>query len=202
MTELKTKLLISISTVSLAVVILFAFDAQIWMFIRKVTPHNFNFILKMLSKWGLYFFYSIFASLFIYSFFKKNRKLKSLCLAYLKAQVIFSFAVVRGMKIFFGRARPRYGGEFIFFSLDYKYNSFPSGHSADAFVSGIFLFYLLKNSTYSEYRFLPLIFASLMALLRVILGVHYPSDILVGAAIGILGAYFIISKRPEYLLRH
>ena len=202
MTELKTKLLISISTVSLAVVILFAFDAQIWMFIRKVTPHNFNFILKMLSKWGLYFFYSIFASLFIYSFFKKNRKLKSLCLAYLKAQVIFSFAVVRGMKIFFGRARPRYGGEFIFFSLDYKYNSFPSGHSADAFVSGIFLFYLLKNSTYSEYRFLPLIFASLMALLRVILGVHYPSDILVGAAIGILGAYFIIYKRPEYLLRN
>jgi len=199
---LKTKLLISISTVSLAVVILFAFDAQIWMFIRKVTPHNLNFILKMLSKWGLYFFYSIFASLFIYSFFKKNRKLKGLCLAYLKAQVIFSFAVVRGMKIFFGRARPRYGGEFIFFSLDYKYNSFPSGHSADAFVSGIFLFYLLKNSTYSEYRFLPLIFASLMALLRVILGVHYPSDILVGAAIGILGAYFIISKRPEYLLRH
>jgi len=197
MTELKKNLLISISTVSLAVVILFAFDAQIWIFIKGVTPHNSNFILGVLSNWGLFLFYSVFAGLLIYSLFKKNRKLKGLCLAYLKAQVIFSFAVVRCMKIFLGRARPGYGAEFTFFSLDYHHNSFPSGHSADAFVSGIFLFYLLTNPKYAKYRILPLVYASLMALLRVIQGAHYPSDIVAGAAIGILGAYSVLSKRPD-----
>ena len=199
MTKLKKNLLISISAVSLAVVILFALDAQIWIFIRKGTPYDFNYTLGVFSRWGLFLFYSIFAGLASYSFLKKNRKLKDLCFAYLKAQVIFSFAVVRCMKIFFGRARPGHGAEFTFFSLDYHYNSFPSGHSADAFVSGVFMYYLLKNSRYARYRLLPLIYAFFMALSRILLGVHYPSDIVAGVAIGILGACFILSKRPDYL---
>lgn len=197
MADLKKNLLLSISAVSLAVVILFAFDAQIWIFIRKVTPYDFNHTLGVFSRWGLFLFYSIFAGLASYSFLKKNRKLKDLSFAYLKAQAIFSFAVVRCMKIFFGRARPGHGAEFTFFSLDYLYNSFPSGHSADAFVSGVFMYYFLKNSKYSRYRFLPLIYAFFMALSRILLGVHYPSDIVAGAAIGILGACFILSKRPD-----
>lgn len=159
-------------------------------------PHNFKYILTMLSRWGLYFFYSIFIGLAIYSFVEKDRKLRGLCLSYLIAQMIFSFALVRCMKIVFARARPGYGAGFTFFSLDSRFNSFPSGHSADAFVSGVFLYYLLKNSKYSKYRFLPLIYASFMALLRVVLSVHYPSDIVAGMAIGVLGAYVILSKRP------
>ena len=197
MAGLKKNLLISISTALLGVVVLFAFDTQIWISTKNLIPPDFIFIPKALSKWGLYVFYSIFAGLMIYALYKKDRKLKGIWWAYVKAQLIFSFGVVRCMKIFFGRARPKYGGEFTFFSLDSHYNSFPSGHSADAFVSGVFLYYLLKYSKYSKYRLLPLAYALLIAFSRVIVSAHYLSDAVAGIAIGILGAYFFLSKHHE-----
>jgi len=194
---MKKNLLISISTALLGVVTLFAFDTQIWISIKDLIPPDFIYIPKALSKRGLYVLYSIFAGLMIYAFYKKDRKLKGIWWAYIKAQLIFSFGVVRCMKIFFGRARPKYGGEFKFFSLDSHYNSFPSGHSADAFVSGVFLYYLLKFSKYSKYRFLPLAYALLIAFSRVVVSAHYLSDAVAGMAIGILGAYFFLSKHHE-----
>jgi len=197
MAGLKKNLLISISTALLGVVVLFAFDTQIWISIKNLIPPDFICIPKALTKWGLYVFYSIFAGLMIYALYKKDRKLKGICWAYVKAQLIFSFGVVRCMKIFFGRARPKYGGEFTFFSLDSHFNSFPSGHSADAFVSGVFLYYLLKYSKYSKYRFLLLAYALLIAFSRVVVSAHYLSDAVAGMAIGLLGAYFFLSKHYE-----
>lgn len=200
MAGLKKNLLISISTALLGVVVLFAFDTQIWISIKNLIPPDFICIPKSLTKWGLYVFYSIFAGLMIYALYKKDRKLKGIWWAYVKAQLIFSFGVVRCMKIFFGRARPKYGeygGEFTFFSLDSHFNSFPSGHSADAFVSGVFLYYLLKYSKYSKYRFLPLAYALLIAFSRVVVSAHYLSDAVAGMAIGILGAYFFLSRQHK-----
>ena len=192
---MKKNLWIAISTGLLGVVVLFAFDTQIWIFIKNLIPSDVIDIPKAVSKRGLYLFYSIFAGLMIYALYKKDRKLKDLWWAYIKAQFIFSFGVVRCMKILFGRARPKYGGEFTFFSLDSHYNSFPSGHSADAFVSGVFLYYLLKYSKYSKYRLLPLVYALLIAFSRVMVSAHYLSDAVAGMAIGILGAYFFLSKQ-------
>ena len=197
MAGLKKNLMISISTALLGVVVLFAFDTQIWISIKNLIQPEFFRIPKAFTKWGLYVFYSIFAGLVIYALYKKDRKLKGIWWAYLKAQLIFSFGVVRFMKIFFGRARPKYGGEFTFFSFDSHYNSFPSGHSADAFVSGVFLYYLLKYSKYSKYRFLPLVYALMIAFSRVVVSAHYMSDAVAGMAIGTLGAYFFLSKQHE-----
>jgi membrane-associated phospholipid phosphatase len=197
MASLKNKLLIPISIVSLTVIMLFFFDIRLAIFVQDLIPDDSNHMLKVLSKQGLYLFYFIFMGLIFYSLYKKDIKLKKVSWAYVRAQLIFSFVVVRVMKIFFGRARPGHGAEFTFFSLDARYNSFPSGHSADAFVSGVFLFYLLKDSKYSKYRFLPIVYACLMALLRVIVNAHYPSDVVAGTAIGTLGACFFLSKLSD-----
>ena len=197
MANLKKNLILSILTASLAVFVLFAFDETVWVFSKNLIPSDFFLIPKALSKRGLYLLYFIFAGLLIYSFFKKDNKLKGICWAYIKTQLIFSFGVVRCMKIVFGRARPKYGGEFTFFSLDSHYNSFPSGHSADAFVSGVFLYYLLKYSKYSRLRFLPLAYAFLIAFSRVMVSAHYPSDTVAGMVIGILGAYYILTKYSD-----
>ena len=198
MAFLKKNLLIPVSAVTVAVVVLFAFDYQIGIYVRKATSFGFIFDLKLLSRWGLFLFYAVFAGLLVYSLILKNRELKDLCLGYIVAQAIFSIALVRCMKIVFGRARPEYGTEFHFFSFDFEYNSFPSGHAADAFVSGLFLFHILRNSTYSKFSFLPLAYASFIALLRVTDAAHHPSDIVAGMAIGVLGAYLILSRHPAH----
>ena len=194
---MKKKLLIFIPIAVLPVVILFIFDTRLWITARDLFPPDYFFFAKLITNWGLYIFYAIFTALFLYSFSRKNRILTGLCLAYLKAQLIVSFAVVRILKILFGRARPGHGTDFTFFSLDSNYNAFPSGHSADAFVSGVFLYYLLKQSKYAGYRFVPLIYAFCIAASRVIVSAHYPSDVAGGMAIGIMGAWFFISRLKE-----
>ena len=187
-------ILISVSTI----IILFFFDTQIWLAARNlVSREPYYSITDLITDNGLYLFYAAFIALFAYALIKKNKRLTGLLLAYIKAQLIFALALVRILKIILGRARPEHGSEFTFFTFAFRYNSFPSGHSADAFVSGVFLFYLLKHSKYSACRFLPLIYAFLIAISRVFISSHYPSDVVAGVVIGILGAWFYISRLPE-----
>ena len=191
---MKKKLLIFIPIVLAPFVILFIFDTRLWLTARDFIPPDDYFIAKLITNWGLYVFYAIFAALLVYSFIRKNRKLTGLCLAYLKVQLIVSFAVVRFLKIVLGRGRPGDGTEFTLFSLNSRYNSLPSGHATDAFVSGVFLYYLFRHSKYANYRFLPLIYAFLIAVSRVFVSAHYPSDVAAGMFIGILGAWFFVSR--------
>lgn len=58
--------------------------------------------------------------------------------------------------------------------------SFPSGHTAFAFA-----FAALLSEAYSVVALLAYTIASLIGLSRVFLGVHYPADILAGAALGV-----------------
>lgn len=177
-----------------AMVGLFFFDTRIGPPARELIPRNYDFIPKLITHYGLYVFYAIFAAFFVSALVRKNRRLMALCLAYLKAQLIFSFAVVRFLKIVLGRARPGNVPEFIFFSFESRYNSFPSGHAADAFVSGVFLYWFLKQSKYAAYRFPPILYAFFIALSRIFVGMHYPSDVAAGMAIGILGAWIFIAR--------
>jgi undecaprenyl-diphosphatase len=178
----------------MSIPVLFIFDESIWLAARDLVEPDYYDIAKLFTKWGLYLFYAIFAGLWVYALVRKNRKFIHIGLAYLKAQLVFSLVVVRILKVFFGRVRPGHGSGFTFFGTTGNYNSFPSGHSADAFVSGVFLYYLLKQTKYARFRFLPLIYAFLIAISRVFVSAHFPSDVVAGMTIGILGAWFFISR--------
>lgn len=182
---------------SAATLVLFGFDDQIITFVQKQISPDIKSAARLFSDTGVALFYLIFAIFLSYAYFKKSRRSKDVIWAYLKAQIIFSFLTVRILKICLGRARPSYGSEFTFFSMQADFNSFPSGHSSDAFVSGIFLFYLLKHSRFAKYRFLPLILAFLVAVSRVAGVTHFPSDAAAGATIGTFGACFFISRLNE-----
>lgn len=63
-------------------------------------------------------------------------------------------------------------------------NSFPSGHAAGSFAFGMFI--ALRAPKLAAPA---LLFAALIAWSRCVLGVHYPSDVIVGAALGaVIGA--------------
>lgn len=66
-------------------------------------------------------------------------------------------------------------------------NSFPSGHAATSFAGALILAYFFP-------RALPwlLVLAGLVAASRVYVGVHYPLDVLGGAALGALVAFAIL----------
>ena len=179
------------------IIFLFFFDIPIWQAARNLVEPDYLYIAKLITNWGLYLFYAVFAGFWIYALIRKNRRLINVGLAYLKAQIIFSLVVVRIIKVVLGRARPGYGSGFAFFETSYKYNAFPSGHAADAFVSGVFLYYLLKQTKYAGFRFLPLIYAFLIAISRVFVSAHHPSDVAAGITIGILGAWFFIYRSQQ-----
>ena len=76
----------------------------------------------------------------------------------------------------------------------YKSRSFPSGHSFTAFLLASVCFCYAKNA-YMKATFILL--AVLVALSRVLIGVHWPMDVLVGGALGIVlgvGGVIITSK--------
>lgn len=66
------------------------------------------------------------------------------------------------------------------------HNSFPSGHTATAFALAFWLFLQLYRTRHRLWGYGALLLAGLVGLSRIYRGVHYPSDVLAGALIGVL----------------
>lgn len=69
---------------------------------------------------------------------------------------------------------------------DWTYQSFPSGHTTTAFAIYFVVSFLLPRS----YPFM-LAFAMLVGVSRIVVGAHYPTDLIGGAIVGTLGAYLV-----------
>lgn len=69
--------------------------------------------------------------------------------------------------------------------------SFPSGHTANGFAVALVLFYMLPK----KYSVWPVVLNALIALTRLYLGVHYPTDIIAGFLIAL-----VISRLVWYVM--
>ena len=70
--------------------------------------------------------------------------------------------------------------------------SFPSGHTSSSFACASAVCFMLKKpeiKSEMKWRWLLLVFAALMGFTRLYVGVHYPTDILGGAVLGVLYGY-------------
>jgi membrane-associated phospholipid phosphatase len=98
---------------------------------------------------------------------------------------------VTTVKRMIGRARPMVGGHldpFLFspFKWTAAYASLPSGHATTAF-SVLVAF----GSLFPRWRTEILIYTGLIALSRMVVNAHYPSDVFAGALVGIVGALMV-----------
>lgn len=92
-----------------------------------------------------------------------------------------SHIIVAAIKRVVNRARPWIALENVnSFGIPLYYNSFPSGHTTASFSTAVIL---LLNFPAFSVTFLSL--ALLVGISRMYLGVHYPSDVLIGSIIGI-----------------
>ncbi len=75
--------------------------------------------------------------------------------------------------------------------------SMPSAHAANAFGQAVFF-----SCFYKQARVYLFVYASLIALSRVFVGVHYFSDILIGALIGTISALVIVFVFKKIKLKY
>ena len=161
---------------------------------HRWTQTNYAF-LRLFTDYGLYVFYVLFMVLLAVGHFRQQLGLKLLALAYLLAQFFGSFLLVRVLKISLGRARPDvttlpgYESQWTGFNWEAKYHSFPSGHTADIVTSVVFAMLLVRNPVLAA---LCLVWAGALAMSRLALAKHYPSDALVGAVIALVVSFLVL----------
>jgi undecaprenyl-diphosphatase len=127
-----------------------------------------------------------------------RRRLPRLALAEMAGLYGFIFAgvglpslVANIVKRAIGRGRPVVfdtAGAFDYhgFAGDWQYESFPSGHATTIFAAAFVVGFLSP-------RWFPamLVVAIAVGFSRIVVGMHYPTDVIGGAMLGMLGAYVV-----------
>jgi membrane-associated phospholipid phosphatase len=152
-------------------------------------------LLRTVTNAGLYPFYFLFIGLFLYGHWRGERAYKLLAQGYLIAQLLGGVLLVRILKMTLGRARPDasplpgFESDWIGFTWDAKFHSFPSGHSADIVTSAIFAALLFRSPWAAA---LCVAWAVSLGLTRLAVAKHYPSDALAGAAIALVMSLLVV----------
>ncbi len=132
---------------------------------------------------GKYLIYLMIFFILIYFFFllwKKKIHLKEII--FLNIALLTPWLIVKLIKISFPTERPFYFLNEVNKLIEKEpLDSFPSGHAVFAFSLAFILFYKNKKIGY-----LFLFLASLVSIGRILVGVHYPLDILIGFLISLL----------------
>ncbi len=127
--------------------------------------------------------------------FTHRRSLAVFALLGLGSSVAFAF----GMKLVFARIRPELWPRLV----TENGPSFPSGHTTVAAALATFVVLLAWHSRWRwPVLIVAVIYAFLMGYGRVVLGVHYPTDVLAGWLTGlacVLGAYSVMGGSPRLL---
>jgi len=149
-----------------------------------------NHLAHFVSDWGNYVFYVGFAVALTIGLIKRDRWLLGLGLAYGLTILVFSGLIGRGIKVCVGRPRPEMGVAAMWHPWSFRanYNSFPSGHTMDAFAAVVPVWQRVRAAVT---RAAVCIMASAIGLSRVMTHQHYPTDVLAGASLSLLGGMVI-----------
>ena len=101
--------------------------------------------------------------------------------------IVFSQFFVQIFKRTLGRQRPyKVLDDINTFGIDMKDYSFPSGHTTASFCMATII-----SINYPQLLTFAILFAFLIGISRIYLGVHFPSDVLAGAMLGVVSAFIV-----------
>ena len=159
-------------------------DTQLFYLLNNVAGQSplFDGIIVFLASYLAYILIVLFLALLFFSQYPKRDKLQILLIIGISA-VIARFGITELIRFFYHRPRPFLTLPVHQLLTDSAW-SFPSGHATFFFALATAIYFY--NKKWGVFFFLATI---LITISRVIAGVHYPSDIVGGAIIGIAVAY-------------
>ncbi|TSC84421.1 MAG: PA-phosphatase-like phosphoesterase [Parcubacteria group bacterium Gr01-1014_17] len=152
----------------------------------------FDAAIIFLAKYFPYAVVLAFLALLFYSGYAKREKIRIFWVTMFSV-AIARYGITELIRFFYYRPRPFVAYEIQPLFAEHSW-SFPSGHAAFFFALATSLYFY--NKKWSACFFLA---AILISISRIIAGVHYPSDILGGAFVGIAIAYVVcrITKKSR-----
>ncbi|MDD5730220.1 MAG: phosphatase PAP2 family protein [Candidatus Omnitrophica bacterium] len=155
-----------------------AIDNYIFYFINKNCSNHFlDIAMSLLTQLGEWYVLLI-VVLGLFFFRKKEERTTAVILS---AGLVVSFLAALLLKMWVQRPRPAMLLPNINLLAKASGYSFPSGHSVN-----IFMFAALLSACYGKKGFWFYLAASAVGFSRIYLGVHFPSDVLAGALIGVI----------------
>jgi len=153
-----------------------AVDTAVFYFINNTCSNRFFDIvmpwLTQLGEWEVL----LSIALLVFLLRKKEAKVSGI---YLSVGLLAAYWTVFFLKIWFARPRPFVALSGVHLLAHAGRFSFPSGHATDIFLAATVLSLALKKP------FALYLIAAGVAFSRIYLGVHYPSDTIAGALIGV-----------------
>lgn len=130
------------------------------------------------------YFLIFFLLLFLFKNFKKYR---SMVIQGFSAAVLARLGFTELIRFFWPKPRPFVGNHINLLLPHSVSSSFPSGHAAFFFGLSTIIYFYNKKAGY-----LFFLASFLISISRVFVGIHWPSDILAGAVIGLFSGWLII----------
>ncbi len=158
---------------------LYGLDVQIFTAINSANSPMLDFFFSNISHLGSIFLWGFFLAVL---FFRKDKNF----FFELAAAIIISAGISGFLKLAFVRPRPFDSLQNVHL-LDAKPDpSFPSNHASNAFAGAGILSKYYKKFILGFY-----ILAFLVAISRIYVGAHYPSDVIAGAALGYFASWAV-----------
>ncbi|KKT15742.1 MAG: PAP2 (Type 2 phosphatidic acid phosphatase) family protein [Parcubacteria group bacterium GW2011_GWB1_43_6] len=117
-------------------------------------------------------------------FLRKNFRV---ILSAFSAAVLARFGIVELIRLFWSRARPFIGNNVNLLIGHENTSSFPSGHAAFYFGLATVVYFYNKKAGIAFFAA-----SFLVSIARIFVGVHWPTDVLGGAIVGILSGWLVL----------